>query len=498
MTQDTDDIIAATKRALSALHENTSGFFKNSRIKRDETSEPKEQHIKLAPEQAGSDSASPQKLYRPHSREDFMDRLSTFSISLKFTTPIECARYGWTNIDYDWLKCEYCSERMLVKLANGELEDHLAKQYQEGLAEVHSVSCPWRGHPCDAAIYKFYILPNPVILEEFQSRAINLLELGEKLPMINTKVTDEFMQTMKKALPLGSNEFSSPVIVSATCLSLFGWEHDLVEGSDKLKCKMCFRHCELSYFRSIAKHREQLQNVEMDLAEKSNDQSTRENEDSGNINEDKDLSEKQGVVGEETRPSQEGMELVTDNEETIDEQTIVETEGDRDSKNTNEEVSQSHESTESGEQVVEETNDGRADESVDGETEKTNDHEKIELSQKNVGSNDEDHEMGEQNTETKEDDASNEKFDDSPEEIGDLTFEVESQHHWYCSWITGDGRFIENKTSEEFARKKPGWYVTLEGIVRLTISNNSKDVNRIRESKNQMNDFCDILSPRRY
>ncbi|CAG8582939.1 3561_t:CDS:1 [Acaulospora colombiana] len=322
---------------------------------------------------------------------------------------------------------------------------------------------------------------------------------------------------MKKALALESNELDSLVIVSATCLSLFGWEYGLIEGSEKLKCKTCFRHCELSYFRNIEKHREKTQQqssvetserptqkdkddqVNEDISDdpgevrerqldvnitrgnaEIGEKTTHENETSENANDNKDLPEKSSVDGENIRS--------TDNEE-MDEEITPETKDDQTNENIDEN-SNDHEKiseprnridndVEMGEQMSQETENDQAKENLGNET----DHEKIEGSQK-VDSVGEDQRVGELNIEQEmKDDGPNENFDcdDDLSEIGDLIFDVESQHRWYCSWITGDGRSIENKTAEEFAKKKPGWYVTLEGIVRHHISTNSKDSRLIRE-----------------
>lgn len=51
----------------------------------------------------------------------------------------------------------------------------------------------------------------------------------------------------------------------------------------------------------------------------------------------------------------------------------------------------------------------------------------------------------------------------------DLKFDTELEHRWYCAWITGDGKSTVNKTTEELAKRRPGWHITLEGIVKCSV-----------------------------
>ncbi|CAJ0745370.1 20793_t:CDS:2 [Entrophospora sp. SA101] len=114
-----------------------------------------------------------------------------FKLDLQ-TIPIECARYGWINVGEDWLECEYCGEKMLVKIPlYPDLENHLEKQYYEALTTAHSTFCPWREIPCEA-----------------EAKGID-----------------------------------SMVLKSAIYLSLFGWKYISKYGIDELLCDVCFREC---------------------------------------------------------------------------------------------------------------------------------------------------------------------------------------------------------------------------------------------------------------
>ncbi|CAG8643584.1 12915_t:CDS:2 [Cetraspora pellucida] len=350
MAQDTIDIINATKRTLSAIYENSLEISRNLINKRDDSSGPSAKQIKLAPEQSAGSTLPAQKLHRPLNKDDFMNRLASFKISFQCypdcLSPVECARYGWTNAGKDWLKCEYCDEKMLVKLGNLELEEHLTKQYQEGLVTAHSVACSWRERQCDISIYKFPVLLDQAVRENFQLRASPLIKLGDKLPVVKAEMTEEFIQTMTAALSLDDDNIELLVVGSAACLSLFGWEYGYFEGLEEI--------------------RKELENVE-----------------------------------------------------------------------------QTNNNSEIGEHVTKET---EKSDNVSKETEKSDNATNVD-----------------------------DKMEGLVQNLNDLIFDTETQHHWYCNWIMGDGRSTVDKTSKELAKRQPGWSITLESILKCTKSDTSGD-----------------------
>ncbi|RIA91475.1 C3HC zinc finger-like-domain-containing protein [Glomus cerebriforme] len=305
-----------------------------------------------------------------------MRRLATFSDSTWFAkpdllSPVECSRYGWVNIDEDWLKCEYCGERILVKISpNIEIEKSLIEQYHEGLTSSHSATCPWRERHCDDYIYKVSLSPNPVILKEFQIRSLSLIQLGNKLPVIKTEITEEFIETIISVMPQESKTVERDILASAGCLSLFGWEYELIDGLDMLKCPFCFRQCALLTYRNIAKQKEIQQQQDK---------------------------------------------------------------GDKENNN------------------------------------------------------------NEQNAE----DTSNNHIDDDILASLDLTFDTELEHRWYCAWITGDGKSTINKTAEELTKKRPGWHITLEGIVRCSIPFDPKKKSDEQLADVRIKELRNTFSPRK-
>ncbi|CAI2181832.1 19977_t:CDS:2, partial [Funneliformis geosporum] len=202
-----NDFIRSAKRALSALLESARGETESKNIS-EEISEPRAKQVKLF--QNEDDSTSPNKpkvFYNPIDKNDFMQ------------------------------------EKMTV-------------QYHEGLSSAHASTCPWRERHCDDFIYKISLSLDRSLLKEFQTRALPLIQLGDKLPVIKVEVTEEYVKLIISVMSNEVKNIGQDILTSASCLSLFGWEYELIEGLEMLKCPYCFRQCSLSNYLNIAKHRE--------------------------------------------------------------------------------------------------------------------------------------------------------------------------------------------------------------------------------------------------
>lgn len=104
-------------------------------------------------------------LYTPWSKEGFHRRLKTFSASTWFDKPpllsaIECARYGWVNVDVDEVECESCKGRLIAKFHHSfkpEAKERAAKALSEqATTKAHSKLCPWADNPVPK---KAHLLP---------------------------------------------------------------------------------------------------------------------------------------------------------------------------------------------------------------------------------------------------------------------------------------------------------------------------------------------------
>jgi hypothetical protein len=104
----------------------------------------------------GAGAGGKETLYTPWSKEGFHRRLKTFSASTWFDKPpllsaIECARYGWVNVDVDEVECESCKGRLIAKFHhsfNPEAKERAAKALSEqATTHAHSKLCPWADNP---------------------------------------------------------------------------------------------------------------------------------------------------------------------------------------------------------------------------------------------------------------------------------------------------------------------------------------------------------------
>src|SRR5688572_24945619 len=75
-------------------------------------------------------------------------------------------------------------------------------------------------------------------------------------------------------MPQETETISRDILATAGCLSLFGWEYELIDGLDMLKCPFCFRQCLLSNYRNVAKQRE--------IQQKQNKEDLQDNESNNN------------------------------------------------------------------------------------------------------------------------------------------------------------------------------------------------------------------------
>ncbi|GBC02060.1 hypothetical protein RclHR1_04430010 [Rhizophagus clarus] len=284
---------------------------------------------------------------------------------------------------------------MLVKIVSDtEIEESLIDHYHKGLVSAHSVTCPWRERHCDDFIYKVPLSLDTDILKEFQARTSSLIQLGDKLPVIKTELTEEFIETIISVMPQESKTVEREILATAGSLSLFRWEYELIDDIDMLKCPFCFRKCALFHYRNIAKQREIQQQEKRDNEDNNKQQEKRDNEDDNNKQQEK-----------------------RDNED--------------------------------------------------------------------------------DNNKQKEQDTNDSNIDDNIIVSLDLKFDTELEHRWYCAWITGDGKSTVDKSAEELVKKRPGWHITLEGIVRCSVPFDPTKKNDEQLADIRINELRYALSPKK-
>ncbi|KAG0225786.1 hypothetical protein BGW42_004093 [Actinomortierella wolfii] len=183
-----------------------------------------------SPSSSTSTERAKQIRFRPWSREQFHERLSTFKPSTWFdkpqlVNPVECAKYGWINKGDDRLECsggcggvaimrggverlpkttsapiaedtessspthEEPHDESLMATEEEDMDDFdfdteaLGPKFHDLLTSCHAKSCPWKNHPCDDNIYKFPVLSRTQAKDEYLDRLTGL-ELMKDDPLI--------------------------------------------------------------------------------------------------------------------------------------------------------------------------------------------------------------------------------------------------------------------------------------------------------------------------
>ena len=92
---------------------------------------------------------SAEHLVRPWNYVDFLRRLRSFRSAHWFAkyniiSPLECARYGWTNTANDTLTCLSCH----AKILHDPVTDPTGIVLHSQLAALHEQSCGWINNVC--------------------------------------------------------------------------------------------------------------------------------------------------------------------------------------------------------------------------------------------------------------------------------------------------------------------------------------------------------------
>ncbi|KAE8616797.1 hypothetical protein XENTR_v10008888 [Xenopus tropicalis] len=222
--------------------------------------------------------------YESTSKDAFFGRVESFS-SLKWAgkpselCPLICAKYGWSNIECDMLKCSSCNAYLCASL-QPVLDFSKYKQrcveLQEALRKAHEKFCFWPDSPCPDYFWALMVTEPSSVLSDFVGRFDNLCHLEIQLPSIkhedlkNMDITEE---TVSHLLRLIEDELKSKdgrednsrlasdslqVHISACILALCGWSTSYTSGSlCIINCPRCMRKVGLWAFQ-------QLEAVELD------------------------------------------------------------------------------------------------------------------------------------------------------------------------------------------------------------------------------------------
>ncbi|XP_013921845.1 PREDICTED: nuclear-interacting partner of ALK, partial [Thamnophis sirtalis] len=173
----------------------------------------------IAPEEAGQDrkdsSAFPEEAngspptneqhFESTSKEAFFSRVETFT-SLKWAgkphelSPLICAKYGWTNVECDMLKCSSCQAYLCASL---QLSFDFSKykqrcqELQKALLGAHEKFCFWPDSPCPDRFSVLLVEEPRALFGDFLERFQTLCQLQLQLPSLkpdslkNVSLTEE-------------------------------------------------------------------------------------------------------------------------------------------------------------------------------------------------------------------------------------------------------------------------------------------------------------------
>ncbi|XP_062990693.1 zinc finger C3HC-type protein 1 [Elgaria multicarinata webbii] len=214
------------------------------------------------------------------SKEAYFSRVETFT-SLKWAgkphelSPLICAKYGWSNVECDMLKCASCQAYLCASL-------HLAfdfSKYKErclelrtALSAAHEKFCFWPDSPCPDR-FSVLLVDEPLalfsdFLERFQSLCLLELQLPslkpedlksmslteEKISLLLQLIEEGDCKTEGEGTPIKRPSDLLQVHITACILALCGWTASPSAGSVHLPliaCCRCMRKVGLWAFQQM-------------------------------------------------------------------------------------------------------------------------------------------------------------------------------------------------------------------------------------------------------
>ncbi|XP_030436171.1 nuclear-interacting partner of ALK [Gopherus evgoodei] len=249
----------------------------------------------IAPEEAGLEGKDTSALsestngssqtdafpFETTSKEAFFSRVETFT-SLKWAgkphelSPLICAKYGWTNIESDMLKCSSCQAFLCASLQLAfdfnKYKERCA-ELKKALCTAHEKFCFWPDSPCPDRFAVLLVGEPIALVSDFLDRFQSLCQLELQLPSLkpedlkNMSLTEDKISLLlhlieeeleckteeeKTPVKLGSDLFQ--VHVPACILALCGWAYSPTSVSMHLPvitCSRCMRKVGLWGFHQI-------------------------------------------------------------------------------------------------------------------------------------------------------------------------------------------------------------------------------------------------------
>ncbi|KAM6301858.1 zinc finger C3HC-type protein 1 isoform 2-T2 [Podargus strigoides] len=215
------------------------------------------------------------------SKEAYFSRVETFT-PLKWAgkphelSPLVCAKYGWTNVECDMLKCSSCQAFLCVNLQltlDFNKYKECCVELKKALCTAHEKLCFWPDSPCPDRFAMLPVDEPKALLQDFLDRFQSLCQLELQLPslgpedMKNMSLTEEkislLLQLIEEELEHKMDgekppmKFATEILqvhVPACILALCGWTCSAASGSVHLSvitCSHCMRKVGLWGFHQL-------------------------------------------------------------------------------------------------------------------------------------------------------------------------------------------------------------------------------------------------------
>ncbi|XP_052645764.1 zinc finger C3HC-type protein 1 [Harpia harpyja] len=215
------------------------------------------------------------------SKEAYFSRVETFT-PLKWAgkprelSPLVCAKYGWTNVECDMLKCSSCQAFLCVNLQLAfDFNKYKERciELKKALCTAHEKFCFWPDSPCPDRFAMLLVDEPRALLQDFLDRFQSLCQLELQLPslrpedMKNMSLTEEKISLLLQLIgeelehktegekpPLKFATEILQVHVPACILALCGWTCSAASGSVHLSvitCSRCMRKVGLWGFHQL-------------------------------------------------------------------------------------------------------------------------------------------------------------------------------------------------------------------------------------------------------
>ncbi|NXF51217.1 NIPA protein, partial [Oceanites oceanicus] len=245
----------------------------------------------IAPECAGPDGKDTSDWSESANGSLQMDALSLESVSkeayfsrhpLKWAgkphelSPLVCAKYGWTNVECDMLKCSSCQAFLCVSLQlafDFNKYKERCVELKKALCTAHEKFCFWPDSPCPDRFAMLLVDEPRALLQDFLDRFQSLCQLELQLPCLrpedvkNMSLTEEkislLLQLIGEELEQKTEgekppmKFATEILqvhVPACILALCGWTCSAASGSVNLSvitCSRCMRKVGLWGFHQL-------------------------------------------------------------------------------------------------------------------------------------------------------------------------------------------------------------------------------------------------------